>query len=105
MPDTALKKKEKLVEVNAEDLKIGMYASALDRPWLESSFLFQGFLITDPMETLSAGGKLDVKTAQKAIQPIVEMDVTSEYTNEVLFIDKGLEPGAFGIDPAEYFFE
>ena len=56
MPDTALKSREKLVEVNAEDLKIGM-------------------------------------------------DVTSEYTNEVLFIDKGLEPGSFGIDPAEYFLE
>ena len=48
MPDTAQKRKEKLVEVNSEDLKLGMYVSALDRPWLESTFLFQGFLISDP---------------------------------------------------------
>lgn len=27
------------------DLAVGMYVSALDRPWLETPFLFQGFLI------------------------------------------------------------
>ncbi len=48
MSDTTLKKKQKLVEVDSEDLKIGMYVSALDRPWLETEFLFQGFLIEDP---------------------------------------------------------
>ena len=34
---------ENLVQVNVKELKIGMYVSKLDRPWLESSFLFQGF--------------------------------------------------------------
>ena len=29
------------------DLKLGMYVSELDRPWLDSPFLFQGFLIED----------------------------------------------------------
>ncbi len=33
--------------VNAEDLKPGMYVSRLDRPWLESPFLFQGFILRD----------------------------------------------------------
>jgi HD-GYP domain-containing protein (c-di-GMP phosphodiesterase class II) len=28
-----------------EDLTIGMYVSSLDRPWIETPFLFQGFLI------------------------------------------------------------
>lgn len=27
-------------------LEIGMHVDALDKPWLESSFLFQGFFIT-----------------------------------------------------------
>jgi len=33
-------------KVDAKDLQIGMYVSELDRSWLETSFLFQGFKIT-----------------------------------------------------------
>jgi HD-GYP domain-containing protein (c-di-GMP phosphodiesterase class II) len=32
-----------LVKIDVEDLKVGMYVSKLDKPWLESDFLFQGF--------------------------------------------------------------
>lgn len=35
-----------LIEVNVKDLQIGMYVSKLDRPWLETSFYFQGFELT-----------------------------------------------------------
>lgn len=31
------------VKINARDLRIGMYVCELDRPWLETPFLFQGF--------------------------------------------------------------
>ena len=37
--------------VATQDLRIGMFVSELDRPWLESPFLIQGFLIED-LETL-----------------------------------------------------
>lgn len=33
----------KRVQINVKDLKIGMYVSELDRPWLETNFWFQGF--------------------------------------------------------------
>ena len=33
--------------VAAPDLRIGMFVAELDRPWLESPFLLQGFLIED----------------------------------------------------------
>ncbi len=33
--------------VATQDLRIGMFVSELDRPWLESPFLIQGFLIAD----------------------------------------------------------
>ena len=33
------------IKVMVEDLKEGMYVSGLDRPWLETPFLLQGFLI------------------------------------------------------------
>jgi putative nucleotidyltransferase with HDIG domain len=37
--------------------------------------------------------------------PIIDLQLESRsaYTDEVLYIDKGLEPGSFGIDPSEYF--
>ena len=31
-----------------DQLELGMYVSELDRPWLESPFLFQGFEIKTP---------------------------------------------------------
>lgn len=34
-------------KINSEDLQIGMFVTELDRPWLESHFLFQGFTITN----------------------------------------------------------
>ena len=32
-----------LVQIDAQDLRIGMFVSKLDRPWLETNFRFQGF--------------------------------------------------------------
>lgn len=37
-------------KVSTTDLKTGMYVSRLDRPWLETHFLFQGFLIQNTSE-------------------------------------------------------
>lgn len=37
-------------KVDSRDLKMGMYVSELDRPWIESPFIFQGFLITGDQE-------------------------------------------------------
>jgi len=35
----------KKIKITVHDLELGMYVSELDRPWLESPFLFQGFII------------------------------------------------------------
>lgn len=40
-------------KVSTEHLKIGMYVSKLDRPWLETPFLMQGFFIMDEEEITS----------------------------------------------------
>lgn len=37
---------ERLIKVPAADIKVGMYMSFPDRPWLETRFLFQGILLT-----------------------------------------------------------
>lgn len=38
--------------VHRNQLEIGMYVNELDRPWTETSFMFQGFEIDSP-ETLN----------------------------------------------------
>lgn len=38
------------IEVAVDDLAIGMYVAKLDRPWTETPFLFQGFLIREQQE-------------------------------------------------------
>jgi HD-GYP domain-containing protein (c-di-GMP phosphodiesterase class II) len=37
----------KKVKVNIGDLKFGMYVSDLDRPWTDTPFVFQGFVLKD----------------------------------------------------------
>ncbi len=36
------------VEIPVSELRLGMFVSELDRPWLDSPFLVQGFILTDP---------------------------------------------------------
>lgn len=36
-----------MISVSTRSLKVGMFVAELDRPWLESPFLLQGFLIED----------------------------------------------------------
>ena len=36
-----------MTSVSTRDLKVGMFVAELDRPWLETPFLLQGFLIEE----------------------------------------------------------
>ena len=38
------------IKVDTEALRTGLYVAELDRPWLESPFLFQGFPINSEEE-------------------------------------------------------
>lgn len=40
-----VKTSEKTVKIHISELKIGMFVSELDRPWLETPFLIQGFVV------------------------------------------------------------
>jgi hypothetical protein len=44
---------QKTIRIHISELQIGMYVSQLDRPWLETPFLMQGFLI-ESMEDIAA---------------------------------------------------
>ena len=39
-----------LRKIDVDGLRVGMYVSQLDRPWLETPFLFQGFFIRNNNE-------------------------------------------------------
>ncbi|HDZ55980.1 MAG TPA: HD-GYP domain-containing protein [Pseudomonas xinjiangensis] len=41
------------VKLSSAHLQLGMYVCELDRDWLETPFLFQGFLISDPDDLLA----------------------------------------------------
>lgn len=40
----------KQIKVFVEDIQLGMYVSQLDRPWVDTPFLFQGFNVNTPQE-------------------------------------------------------
>ena len=39
-------------KVSTANLKVGMYISKLDRPWMQTPFLIQGFFIKDKAEII-----------------------------------------------------
>jgi putative nucleotidyltransferase with HDIG domain len=44
-----------VIEVPVERLQVGMYVSGLDRPWLETPFLMQGFYVRQPEDVQVIG--------------------------------------------------
>lgn len=69
------------IKTPVESLRLGMYVSALDRPWLESPFLFQGFVLEreEDLNTLRSLCRtvevdpelstVDIDTATKSDEP------------------------------------
>jgi HD-GYP domain-containing protein (c-di-GMP phosphodiesterase class II) len=39
-----------LINIASKDIRIGMFVAELDRPWTETPFLFQGFLVEDQQQ-------------------------------------------------------
>lgn len=68
----------RLVDVN--ELEVGMYVVELDRPWLETPFLFQGFYIRnhDEIDELKAHCKqVYVSQVDDPYEPASELDIPS----------------------------
>lgn len=57
-----------MTQIDVKDLKVGMYISKLDKPWLETSFLFQGFELKN---------QADVNAVKKQCK-FVFIDVTKQ---------------------------
>jgi len=53
-------------KVAVKDLKIGMFVADLDRPWIDTPFLIQGFLIEDKRQIAELQGMCKVVTIDRA---------------------------------------
>ncbi|MEQ1590189.1 MAG: HD-GYP domain-containing protein [Gallionella sp.] len=91
-------------KVTALDIKQGMFVSALDRPWIDTPFMLQGFLIDNEedihtlrqycefvfvdwtMSTLPPPPDVLKQQALKAAEPLVQKSTPSEYTRTVTAI-------------------
>jgi HD-GYP domain-containing protein (c-di-GMP phosphodiesterase class II) len=74
------------VEVAVTDLGFGMYVSELDIPWLESPFLFQGFVIEtrEEMEQLRQVCKtVTVDMQRSSDRPVTDWDHVADEDYEV----------------------
>lgn len=74
------------IKVYVSDLKPGMYVAELDRPWLGTPFLFQGFPITNDEQ---------ISQLQECCQHVF-FDVTHD--NWPLNIKRILQSNAYGIE-------
>ena len=62
--------------IDVELLRIGMYLSKLDRPWLETPFLFQGFQIrTDneihELQRYCTTVEIDIEQSDASLQAVI----------------------------------
>ncbi|WP_394754742.1 HD-GYP domain-containing protein [Crenothrix sp.] len=63
-----------LTQIDVKDLQIGMYVSQLDKPWLESSFIFQGFELMSQTDIDAVKSEcqyvfIDMEKQSKYLQP------------------------------------
>ena len=79
-----------LIKLKTEDLRLGMYVSKLDRPWIGTSFLFQGFIIrsSDELKQLEATCEFvyvdEEKSEEEAtIRPVLSSNQPSQKTTVV----------------------
>ena len=70
----------RLVKVAAMNLQPGMFVAELDRPWLETPFALQGFVVEDPGQVLYISDHVD------------HVFVDAEYNDSSKFLSLATEP-------------
>ena len=72
----------RLVKVSAMSLEPGMFVAELDRPWLDTPFALQGFVVRDPDEVIYVSNYVD------------HVYVDAEYKGRPTFLSLAIEPTA-----------
>lgn len=80
------------IKKNVSELKVGLYVSDIDRPWIESSFLFQGFeIVSDKM--ISALQKecefvyVDTEKSAGYKKPLINLESSIDLNKGLDFVD------------------
>jgi HD-GYP domain-containing protein (c-di-GMP phosphodiesterase class II) len=63
-----MNKAVKKVRVESADLSVGMFVCDLDRPWLDSPFLIQGFYIKDNLDVVTVSNVCDYVFVDKIVE-------------------------------------
>ena len=80
------------IKTDIKNLKIGMYVSDLDRPWIESSFMFQGFDITSDKMILDLRGEcqfvyVDTEKSEGNKKSLLQSSSSNELNKGLDFVD------------------
>lgn len=73
----------RLVKVSATSLQPGMFVAELDRPWLETPFTLQGFVVRDPAEAIYVSRFVDhvfVDAEYKAQREFLKLDTAPTHS-------------------------
>jgi cyclic di-GMP phosphodiesterase len=79
------------ITISTDHIRIGLYVSDLDRPWLETPFLFQGFKIDDDEEIAELR-----KHCKTVVVDVEQSDITPEELRKLIELSKDSKP-----DPVE----
>jgi HD-GYP domain-containing protein (c-di-GMP phosphodiesterase class II) len=91
-------------KIFTSDLKVGMFVADLDRPWVDTPFLLQGFLIENDEQILALKTHCDFVMVDRARSTGAEFEAVSGIspaTNTLPAMRSKPRPGADGIDPEE----
>ncbi len=93
-PDPLTFEQIEKIQIDADKLKMGMFVCELDRPWSESPFVFQGFLLSNPEDVIRVREEckwvyIDVR---KSIN--VRFDRHGKLTSTEASKSRGLTPGS-----------
>lgn len=85
------------VRIDSSNIKVGMYVTELDRPWEDTSFMFQGFLITSEAEIVELKAQCNyiIVSEEKSSKgifeikaPLVEKKITPATTNKPIILEE-----------------
>ncbi len=72
-----------VMKIQTDQVRLGMYISELDLPWLETPFLFQGFMLEDPDDLMTLRGLcryvfIDVMKTRVPVTELEQLPVASK---------------------------
>lgn len=82
---------KQIIEIPVEALRIGLYVSRLDRPWIDSPFVFQGFEVENDAELTQLQGLCKTVYVEVSAAELEELRARGSYQTPP---DAVLEPSA-----------